>query len=61
MGYETKKRHTDAQSANIKSQAKRVWGATGIRGKFLRNLLLSSDLDSSQANDYVGLAKQLAH
>jgi hypothetical protein len=61
MGYEAQARHTCSQSANVQGQVKLVRGATGLRSKFLQNLLSSSYLGSSQANDHIGMAKQLAH
>jgi hypothetical protein len=36
-------------------------GETRVRSEFLRNLLPSANMGTSQANDHIGLAKQLTH
>jgi hypothetical protein len=61
MGYEVKERDNYSQSTTVQGQARRARVATGVRSKFLRNLLLSSKLGSSQDNDHFGLTEQLAH
>jgi hypothetical protein len=61
MGYEAQARHTYSQIDEVQGMDQHTRGVTRVHSEFLRNLLPSANMGTSQANDHIGLAKQLTH